>query len=84
MPAIRRSSPTPGPRSLDPPRHYVSTETAAEILDVSKKTVRRWIDTGRLPAYRVGPRYIRIDLAELEAAMVRRIPTASPGGPDAS
>jgi excisionase family DNA binding protein len=63
------------PTLSSPPRRYISTEEAADFLGVSKKTVRRWIDTGRLTGYRVGPRYIRVDLNEVEAAMVRRIPT---------
>jgi excisionase family DNA binding protein len=34
--------------------------------DVSDKTIKRWIHDGRLTAYRLGPRMLRIDLDELE------------------
>jgi excisionase family DNA binding protein len=40
---------------------------AAEYLDVSVKSVRRRIAEGRLRAYRVGPRAIRVDMADLDA-----------------
>jgi excisionase family DNA binding protein len=33
----------------------------AEYFGVDAKTIRRWIAQGRLTAYRVGPRLIRID-----------------------
>lgn len=74
----RRSSPTLGQRRL------ISTEEAAERLGVSKKTIVRWIKAGRLVGFRVGPRYIRVDANELEAAMVRRIPTVVGGHDDAA
>lgn len=34
---------------------------AAEHFSVDAKTIRRWIAQGRLTAYRVGPRLIRVD-----------------------
>jgi excisionase family DNA binding protein len=34
---------------------------AAEFFGVDIKTIRRWIAQGRLSAYRVGPRLIRIE-----------------------
>jgi excisionase family DNA binding protein len=33
----------------------------ADFFGVDAKTIRRWISQGRLTAYRVGPRLIRID-----------------------
>lgn len=33
----------------------------AEHFGVDVKTIRRWIAQGRLSAYRVGPRLIRVD-----------------------
>jgi excisionase family DNA binding protein len=56
------------------PRRYGTLDDAAAYLRISKKTARRWVDQGRLPAYRVGPRYVRVDLNELESAVVRPIP----------
>ena len=37
----------------------------AEYFDVDVKTIRRWISQGRLTAYRVGPRLIRVDRASI-------------------
>lgn len=55
-------APTPAPRMLE-------LRAAAERLNVSDKSVRRWIASGRLKAYRVGPRLIRVDAASVEALM---------------
>jgi excisionase family DNA binding protein len=65
---------------------------AATFFDVSPATVWRWIDAGKLPAYRVGARKIRIraqDLQEVvrparegrEARAVAR-PNVTPARPD--
>src|SRR3989304_2608550 len=46
---------------------YATVSEAARLLRVSVPTVWRWIDSGRLPAYRVGSRSIRIRRADLES-----------------
>jgi excisionase family DNA binding protein len=46
-----------------------SVAEAAIVLGVSPSTVWRWIDAGKLPAYRVGPRSIRIRRADLHATI---------------
>ncbi|NKV30735.1 helix-turn-helix domain-containing protein [Rhodococcus hoagii] len=48
---------------------YSTLAEAAEILSVSTRTVRRYISAGKLKAYRVGPRVIRVDLSELDRVM---------------
>ncbi|MEO7980341.1 MAG: helix-turn-helix domain-containing protein [Sporichthyaceae bacterium] len=48
---------------------------AAASRGVSTRTVRRWIAAGLLPAYRVGPRLVRINPEDLDK-LDRRIPTA--------
>ncbi|GLE56384.1 hypothetical protein NJBCHELONAE_16930 [Mycobacteroides chelonae] len=53
-------------RSISTPCRLVSVAAAADHLDVCPRTVRRYIAAGRLTAYRVGPRLIKIDLAEIE------------------
>jgi excisionase family DNA binding protein len=63
------SAPTTPARQLD------SIGEAAAYLGVSTKTIRRWIASGDLSAYRAGPRLIRVDHAELDARL-RPIPTA--------
>ncbi len=59
-----------------PARKLVSIEAAANYLDVSQRTVRRWIADGKLPAQRVGDRLIKVDQADV-AALIRQIPAAS-------
>ncbi|WP_100522674.1 helix-turn-helix domain-containing protein [Mycobacteroides abscessus] len=44
-----------------------SLQDAATSLGVCTKTIRRWIADGRLPAYRVGPRLIKVDLSDVNA-----------------
>lgn len=39
----------------------ISVQEVADQFGVSTKTVRRYIADGRLTAYRVGPKLIRID-----------------------
>jgi excisionase family DNA binding protein len=42
-----------------PPR--LNIKQAADFHGVDEKSIRRWIAQGRLTAYRVGPRLIRLD-----------------------
>ncbi|WP_244601908.1 helix-turn-helix domain-containing protein [Mycobacterium pseudokansasii] len=51
-----------------PRKRFGSIQQAAVEANVCDKTIRRWIAQGRLTAYRVGPRLIRVDLDELEAS----------------
>jgi len=56
---------------------YISIDDAASRLGVHSKTVRKWVAAGHVPAYRLGPKVLRIKLADLEAMVERkRIPTA--------
>lgn len=48
------------------PRKLISIDAAAEICGVHRVTIRRRIADGSLTGYRVGPRYIRVDQAEVE------------------
>lgn len=50
------------------PKRLASLTVAAQYADVDPRTIRRWIASGRLNAYRVGPRLIKVDLNELEAS----------------
>ena len=59
-------------------RRLASIPEAAEYASVCTKTLRRRIADGTLPAYRLGPRVLRVDLDELDAAM-RPIPSARGG-----
>lgn len=64
----------------DMPRRLVRMRTVADQYDVSERTIRAWIADGLLTAYRIGPRALRLDLAEVEALIVRRLPTARRAG----
>ncbi|WP_254622822.1 helix-turn-helix domain-containing protein [Rhodococcus sp. W8901] len=44
----------------------VTIGDAAAYLGCSTRTVRRYISAGRIEAYRVGNRMIRVDSAELD------------------
>lgn len=44
----------------------MSIQTAARVLGVGEKAIRRWIAAGDLPARRFGPKLIRVDVDELE------------------
>jgi len=49
---------------------YATISEAARLLRVSVPTVWRWIDSGQLPAHRIGKRNIRIKKEDL-AAVIR-------------
>lgn len=57
------------------PRRLASITAAADYADVSTRTLRRYIAEGRVTGYRVGPRLVKIDLADLDK-LARPIPTA--------
>jgi len=50
-------------------RRYVKIAAAAEYLQVTDRTIRQMIADGRLTGYRNGPRLVRVDLNEIDAAM---------------
>jgi excisionase family DNA binding protein len=50
-----------------PGKRLMGISEGAEVLGVSCKTIRRYIAAGKLPAYRVGPRLIKIDAADLDS-----------------
>jgi len=56
-------------------RRLVSLPDAADYASCSTRTLRRRISDGSLTGYRMGPRLIRVDLAELDN-LLRPIPTA--------
>jgi excisionase family DNA binding protein len=42
---------------------------AAKALGVSIPTIKRWLKDGRIPTYRLGPRFVRIRRADLARAL---------------
>jgi excisionase family DNA binding protein len=65
-------------RTLVPRRELVSIAEAAKLADVHPRTIRRRIADGTLTAYKLGPRLIRIDIAELDS-LLTLIPSAGGG-----
>ena len=49
-----------------PTSSYVSVADVAQLLQLSEKTVRRWIESGRLRAIRTSPVRGRIRVARTE------------------
>jgi|GEM_PF-1135218 len=55
------------------PRTLVTKQEIADAYGVTPDTVDNWIAAGHIPAYRVGPRAVRLDPDEVAAALVRPI-----------
>lgn len=66
------------PRPTEPPTEprWASLAEAAVYSRVPAPTLRRWIAEGLLPAYRLGPRRMQIDLNDIDR-MRRLIPAAA-------
>lgn len=47
-------------------RRLGSVTEAAAHAGVHDKTIRRWIKNGDLTGYRVGPKFVRVDMDELD------------------
>jgi excisionase family DNA binding protein len=58
--------PARSPVNTDPPQRLLTIKDAADILRVSDKSVRRWIDAGDLVAHRIGRQW-RVSQGDLEA-----------------
>lgn len=54
-----------------PPCSFPTVASVARQVDVSEQTVRRWIREGKLKAYRVGPRRLRVDPESLAQMVVQ-------------
>ncbi len=62
---VQSDSMTGTNRALE--REYYTVSEAARLLKVSPATIWRWIEAGKLRAYRVGPKNIRVGTRDLEA-----------------
>jgi excisionase family DNA binding protein len=51
-------------------RQLQSIQAAANYLKVNERTIRRYIEQGKLTAYRVGGTLIRVDQADLDALVL--------------
>ncbi len=46
---------------------YYTIEEVAEILKVNPESVRRWVRAKKIPAIKLGGKYIRISATDLES-----------------
>ena len=49
-------------------RRWITVRETAELLSVHSMSVRKWIDTGKIKAIRIG-RSVRVDLRALETQL---------------
>jgi excisionase family DNA binding protein len=63
---------------MDSTTEYITVAEAARLLKVSPSTIGRWIQAGRIPAYRVGQRRVRIRKVDL-STVIRPIKEATGG-----
>ena len=52
------------------PRDSLPLQEAADAYGVSSRSIRRYITDGRLTAYRIGPKMIRLDAEEVERQLL--------------
>jgi excisionase family DNA binding protein len=78
MASAANKSAAPGTFTRSADDRLVSIATAASYLDVNPRTIYNMIQDGRLTAYTLGPRVLRIRLSQLDAAL------APYGGPNAA
>lgn len=58
-----------------PPPAWLAQAEAAEYLGITDRTLRRWVASGQLPAYRLGVRLLRFKQSDLDA-LLQPVPTA--------
>lgn len=46
---------------------FLTLAQAAEIFGTSERTIRRLIESGSLPAFRIGPRVLRVRVEDVRA-----------------
>lgn len=49
---------------------FLSVRETADLLNVHVATVRRWIASGKLPAYRLGDKSVRISSSDATALLI--------------
>ena len=83
MPTIQPKGPPHGycrswpstPTSTRPNRaerhKNLTTQEAADYLNVSRRTLMNWLRDGTIQGHRLGPKFLRFDTDELDAARDR-------------
>jgi hypothetical protein len=64
----------------EPDPRFVPFNEAVAYAHVPPGTMRDWIRRGVLPAYRIGPRLLQVDLNDIDA-LRRRLPTGRAAQP---
>lgn len=57
------------------PINLITVREVCSQYGLSDSTIRRHIRSGQLPAYRIGPRLIKLNPADVEAVLLRPAPT---------
>jgi excisionase family DNA binding protein len=55
---------------------WISLDEAAKRCSVDTTTVRRWIAAGELTGYKVGPKLLRVNAADVDALFIA-LPTVA-------
>ncbi|MCT2059580.1 MULTISPECIES: helix-turn-helix domain-containing protein [Dietzia] len=53
----------------DEPNRPIKVKEAAELVGVTPKTIRNWVDAGKIPGYRFGYNRMVVDLDDIEPLM---------------
>ena len=53
---------------------FVPIRSVCETYDISERAIRRYIAEGKLTAYRIGPKMIRLDAEQVERELVKPCP----------
>lgn len=61
-------------RDLDPDDQFLPLGQAARLLAVHISTLRRWIRQGKLPAYRVGDKGVRVRRGDVLKLLTPLVP----------
>lgn len=51
---------------MEEKQQYLTVEQVATMLQIDPESVRRYVRQGKLPAIKLGKKYIRIDKKDLE------------------
>ncbi len=51
-------------------KRLVNVTDAAHYAEVTPSTIWRWLHNGLITRYRIGPKFVRVDLNELDALTV--------------
>jgi excisionase family DNA binding protein len=56
---------------------YLTVDEAAAYLGVARNTIKNYINDGRLRAFKLGPRMLRVRQSDVDA-LLTELPAASP------